>query len=114
MSPAHHPWQLRPDPASPFPHLLPGPGTNLWGGQAGEPEPEEGGDQRGEGRAAAFRYQAWPDPGWGELEVALGDVGRQLPGLLTPIVVPDSLSGPPAAFLMQMHPQEDLQTVRSD
>ena len=57
LSPAHHPWQLWPDPAAPFPHLLPGPGTNLYGGQTGEPEPEEGGDQRGEGRAAAFRYQ---------------------------------------------------------
>lgn len=54
---AHYPWQLRSDPAAPFPHLLPGPGTNLCGGQAGEPEPEESGDQRGEGGAAAFRYK---------------------------------------------------------
>lgn len=57
MSPAHHPWQLRSDPAAPFPPLLPGACANLWWGQAGEPEPEEGGDQRGEGRAAAFRYK---------------------------------------------------------
>ena len=57
LSPAHHPRQLRPDPAAPFPHLLPGPSTYLCGGQAGESEPEEGGDQRGEGGAAAFRYQ---------------------------------------------------------
>lgn len=69
LSPAHHPWQLRSDPAAPLPHLLPGPSTNLCGGQAGEPEPEEGGDQRGEGGAAAFRYQACPDPGWGAMEV---------------------------------------------
>ncbi|XP_057577989.1 dual oxidase 1 isoform X4 [Hippopotamus amphibius kiboko] len=53
--PAHHPRQLRSDPAAPFPHLLPGPSTYLRWGQAGEPEPEEGGDQRGKGRAAAFR-----------------------------------------------------------
>lgn len=46
---AHHPRQLCSDPDAPIPHLLPGPGNYLRGGQAGEPEPEEGGDQRGEG-----------------------------------------------------------------
>ena len=46
---AHHTWQLCSDPDAPVPHLLPGPCNYLCGGQAGEPEPEEGGDQRGEG-----------------------------------------------------------------
>ncbi|XP_049990021.1 dual oxidase 1 isoform X2 [Alexandromys fortis] len=55
LCPAHHPRQLCSDPGAPIPHLLPGSGNYLCGGQAGEPEPEEGGDQRGEGRAAAFR-----------------------------------------------------------
>lgn len=54
---AYHPRQLCSDPAAPFPHLLPGPGANLCWGQAGEPEPEEGGDQRSEGGAAAIRYR---------------------------------------------------------
>lgn len=76
--PAHHPWQLRSDPAAPFPPLLPGACANLWWGQAGEPEPEEGGDRCGESGAAAFRYQAWPDSVWGALEVDTGDMRRQL------------------------------------
>lgn len=84
MSPAHHPRQLRSDPAAPFPHLLPGPGTNLPGGQAGEPEPEEGGDQCGEGGAAAFRYKAWPDSGCVVLEVDPRDMERQIPRPLEP------------------------------
>lgn len=88
---AHHPRQLRSDPAAQFLHILPGPGTNLCGGQAGEPEQEEGGDQRGEGGAAAVRYQARPDPGWGATHGTWGDSS---PGLQTPNLAPDSLLGP--------------------
>ena len=121
MSPAHHPWQLWPDPAATFLHLLPGPGTNLCGGQAGEPEPEEGGDQRGEGRAAALRYQAQPDPRWTALKVNSRGVWRQLSrppdhnwGLLVASWgrgFPDANRDPRKGYAC---PQEALQTMRRD
>ena len=86
MSSAHHPRQLCPDPAAPFPHLLPGPSTYLHGGQAGEPEPEEGGDRRGEGAAAAFRYQAGLTWGGEHGRSTRGIWGDSFPSLLTPLL----------------------------
>ena len=120
MSSAHHPRQLCPDPAAPFPHLLPGPSTYLHGGQAGEPEPEEGGDRRGEGAAAAFRYQAGLTWGGEHGRSTRGIWGDSFPGLLTPLLFlrpsgepygfPDGTAAPRMSGLSF----QDLHTMRGD
>lgn len=120
MSSAHHPRQLCPDPAAPFPHLLPGPSTYLCGGQAGEPEPEEGGDRRGEGAAAAFRYQAGLTSGGEHERSTHGMWGDSFPGLLTPLLFlrpsgepygfPDGTAAPRKSGLSF----QDLHTTRGD